>query len=287
VDLLEAGADAAHLGHGPARSRLRASRVGPVLALGAVTLASLACAGPGRGGTGPDAAELADLPWDSVVERARGTEVTWRMWRGDPAVNAYVDGWVAPRVEERFGIRVRAVEGQGAALVNQLVVEREAGARGGADLVWINGETFHNLRSEDLLQGPWAGRLPAARWVDSASSVIMRDFEQDPAGFESPWGRVQFTLIYETLRTPIPPRTVEDLGRWIEANPGRFTHDQSFTGITFLKTLLYALNGGVEGFQGGFDPEPWAAGRDRVLDWIRERDHAFWRGGTAYPGGVA
>jgi len=115
----------------------------------------------------------------------------------------------------------------------------------------------------------------------------MRDFEQDPAGFESPWGRVQFTLIYDTLRTPIPPRTVEDLGRWIEANPGRFTHDQSFTGITFLKTLLYALNGGVETFQGGFDEETWNQGAERVLAWIDARDEAFWRGGTAYPGGVA
>ena len=131
-------------------------------------------------------------------------------------------------------------------------MEREAGAVGGADLVWINGETFHNLTAERLLQGPWAGAIPSAAWVDSASAIVMRDFEQELNGFESPWGRVQFALIYDLARTPDPPRTVEELGRWILAHPGRFTHDQSFTGMTFLKVLMYTLGGGVTHFQGGF-----------------------------------
>jgi putative spermidine/putrescine transport system substrate-binding protein len=235
----------------------------------------------------PDAAALAQLPWDSVVARARGSDVVWRMWRGDPAINAYVDDWVAPRLEERYGIRLRATEGQGAELVNALVVEREAGARGVGDLVWINGETFHNLIRESLLQGPWAHRLPAAELVDSASAIVMRDFEQDPAGFESPWGRVQFSLIFDTLRTPDPPRTAEALGRWIESNPGRFTHDQSFTGITFLKGLMYALGGGVENFQGGFDEARYLAGRDTLFAWLRARTPHFWREGRVYPSGVA
>lgn len=237
--------------------------------------------------TGPTAADLAALPWDSVVERARNTDVTWRMWRGDPAINAYVDDWVAPRLLERHGIRLRAIEGRGPELVNQLVVERQAGARDGADLLWINGETFRNLRDEGLLQGPWAGSLPAARWVDSTSTIVMRDFEAPLDGLESPWGRVQFALIHDTRRTPDPPTTVEELGAWILANPGRFTHDQSFTGITFLKTLMYALGGGVERFQGGFREADYLAGRDSVFAWLDRHRHAFWREGASYPAGVA
>ncbi|MEO6879139.1 MAG: ABC transporter substrate-binding protein, partial [Gemmatimonadaceae bacterium] len=46
----------------------------------------------------PSAAQLGALPWDSVAARARGTTVTWLMWRGDPSINAYVDHWVAPRL---------------------------------------------------------------------------------------------------------------------------------------------------------------------------------------------
>lgn len=248
----------------------------------------MALAGCGSGSeSGLDASTLAGLPWDSVVERARGSEVVWRLWRGDPAINSYVDEWVAPRLAERYDIRLRAVDGQGAELVNALVVEREAGARGGADLLWINGQTFHNLRREDLLQGPWAHALPSAAFVDSASTIVMRDFEQDLEGYESPWGRVQFALIYDTLRTPSPPRTVEELGRWIDEHPGRFTHDQSFTGMTFLKTLMYARAGGVERFEGGFDEDAYRVGRDSVFSWIEAHRDDFWREGNVYPSGVA
>jgi len=209
------------------------------------------------------------------------------MWRGDPSINAFVDQWVAPRVQERHGITLTAVEGQGSEIVNHLVVEREAGSRGSADLVWINGETFGNLRQESLLDGPWAGSLPNARYVDSASPIIMRDFEQDPAGYESPWGRVQFALIYDSLRTPDPPRTVASLGHWILAHPGRFTHDQQFTGTTFLVILLYALGGGVREYQGGFDSLRYAKGSALVFRWLERHRAAFWRDGETYPPGVA
>lgn len=254
--------------------------------LPALLVAILAACG-GDAARAPSAQEMAALPWDSVAARARGTTVTWRMWRGDPSINAYVDQWVAPRVKERYGITLNTVEGQGPEIVNQLVVEREAGAGGSADLVWINGETFHNLRREGLLWGPWAGRIPSARYVDSASGIITRDFEQDPAGWESPWGSVQFALVYDSARTPNPPRSFDELAAWIRANPGRFTHDQQFTGVTFLKMLMYARGGGVEAFQGGFDSTRYAAGSERVWEWLDGVKGSFWRRGEAYPPGVA
>ncbi|MEO7521425.1 MAG: ABC transporter substrate-binding protein [Gemmatimonas sp.] len=234
------------------------------------------------------AAEIAALPWDSTLARARGTTVVWRMWRGDPSINRYVDEWVTPRVRERFDITLQAVDGQGPAIVNQLVVEREARRlRGTASLLWINGETFSNLREERLLGGPWAGRLPNARYIDSTSPIIMRDFEQRLDGFESPWGTVQFAMIYDTVRTPVPPRTFSELANWIRTHPGRFTHDQGFTGTTFLKMLMYAEGGGVERFAGGFDSAAFAVGSEAVLDWINRTRSSFWRGGETFPPDVA
>jgi putative spermidine/putrescine transport system substrate-binding protein len=261
-------------------------------AAGALLLTSLmACSGERSSAaqsTSVALQELTALPWDSVQARARGTRVTWRMWRGDPAVNAFIDGWVAQQLRERFEITLEAVEGQGAELVNQLVLEREAGrGQGTASLVWINGETFSQMRAESLLAGPWAGTLPNSRFVDSASPIIARDFEQDPAGFESPWGTVQFALIYDTVRTPEPPRTINELAEWIRAHPGRFTHDQAFTGVTFLKLLMYAKGGGVEAFAGGFTEERYAMGRSAVFGWLDSLRTDFWRGGETYPPDVA
>lgn len=263
------------------------------LTLGLLVLAGGAagCTGYGRAPTAPraDAAAVIQQPWDDVVAAARGTTVTWRMWRGDPAINRYVDGWVAPRLRETYGVDLRAVEGQGAELVNTLVTEREAGAGrdGTASLMWINGETFAQMQAERLLAGPWAAGLPNAALVDMASPIISRDFEQPIAGFESPWGTVQFALIYDPARTPDPPRSIAALAAWIREHPGRFTHDQQFTGITFLKTLMYGLGGGVAAFQDGFDEARYLRGRDRLFTWLRDVRGSFWRGGTTYPPDVA
>lgn len=265
--------------------RHRATAFAAVVAV-FVAWAAAGCGQPPSSTKAPSA--VMSLPWDAVVANARGTTVTWRMWRGDPSINRYIDGWVAPRLLATYGITLHAVEGQGAELINQLVTEREAGRTvGTASLLWINGETFAGLRREQLLAGPWAGRLPAARFVDSASAIIMRDFEQDPAGFESPWGQVQFALIVDSVRTPRPPTTVAELGAWIHEHPGRFTHDESFTGMTFLKSLLYAVGGGVSRYAGGFDQTRYDAGRTVLFGWLREHERDFWRRGEAYPRDVA
>ena len=236
----------------------------------------------------PDtAADLARMPWDSVVARARGTTVVWRMWRGDPSINAFVDKWVAPRVLSEYAVTLQAVSGQGNELVDQLSVEKESGTKTGtASLLWINGETFGALRARQLLAGPWSQVLPAAALVDSASPIISRDFEQDPGGYESPYGTVQLALIYDSARTPQPPRSLNELSLWIRAHPGRFTYDQSFTGITFLKGAMYALNGGVDRFKGGFDSTKYAAARGTLFAWLDSLKPFLWRKGTQYPADV-
>ncbi|MDZ7629776.1 MAG: ABC transporter substrate-binding protein [Gemmatimonadaceae bacterium] len=254
---------------------------------GMLLLAAL-LAGCARSAPPPSAAALATLPWDSVLARARGTTVVWRMWRGDPSVNRFIDDWVAPRLRARYGVTLQAVNGQGNELVDQLTVEREAGAATGtASLLWINGETFGALRARNLLAGPWSHVLPAAAAVDSASPIISRDFEQDPAGYESPWGTVQLALIYDSVRTPAPPRSVAELSAWIRAHPGRFTYDQSFAGVTFLKGLFYSLNGGVDVYRGGFDSTKYVAGRNTLFATLDSLEPFLWRRGTQYPTDVA
>ena len=255
--------------------------------IGALVIAALA-GGCARAVPPVGAADLARLPWDSVEQRAKGTTVVWRMWRGDPSVNAFVDTWVAPRLLAEYGVTLRAVNGQGNELVDQLTVEKESGTKvGTASLLWINGETFGALRARGLLAGPWSQVLPAAALVDSQSPIISRDFEQDPAGFESPYGTVQMALIYDSARTPQPPRSLADLARWIRAHPGRFTYDQSFTGITFLKGAMYALNGGAGTFKGGFDSTKYVTARTRLFTWLDSLRPFLWRKGAQYPADVA
>ncbi len=49
----------------------------------------------------------AEASWEEVLQQARGQTVDWFMWGGSPAVNAYVNGYVAPRVKSLYGIELR------------------------------------------------------------------------------------------------------------------------------------------------------------------------------------
>lgn len=255
------------------------------LALVAVALCALsACGRPSAPDASADAA-LLTAPWDSVTAAARGQTLHVAMWGGDPFVNRYVQE-VARRLEREHGIATEFVALQGSQIVTALLTEQEAGARSSAyDLVWINGETFYQLRQIDALWGPFVERLPHARFLDLDNPFIGLDFQQPVDGFEAPWGNVQFVLVHDTRRVPVPPLTPEALAAWIEANPGRFTFDTEFTGLTFLKSLLIHFAG--ETLDGPFSEARYAAASDSLFRYLdRIRPH-LWRGGETFPTGVA
>jgi putative spermidine/putrescine transport system substrate-binding protein len=178
--------------------------------------------------------------------------------------------------------------GQGHELVSKLMVDLEAGrATGDVDLMWINGETFYKLRQIGALYGPFTQRLPNNQYVDWDSPFVSKDFQQPVEGYECPWGNVQFALIYNSDTVADPPRTMAALADWIRAHPGRFTFDNSFTGMTFLKSLLYELAGGPQSLDGSFDESLYVASTEKLWAWLLELQPHLWRNGETFPEGVA
>jgi putative spermidine/putrescine transport system substrate-binding protein len=234
-------------------------------------------------------AQLQTASWEDILREARGTTVYWMHWRGDPAINEYVDEFVTKRMAELYGVTVVPIDGQGSQIYSKLLLDQQAGtaANGKIDLVWINGETFHQLRESDLLYGPFAQKLPNYRYVDTDNPIIKYDFEQPTDGYESPWGCVQFALIYNSEKVPDPPRTIPALKQWIIAHPGKFTYDASFTGVTFMKTLLYGLSGGVAQFQGKYDSALYAQKIQLVWNFLNDIKPYLWKQGKTYPENVA
>lgn len=48
------------------------------------------------------AGETRRLKWDEVVKAAQGQTVDWYMWGGSPAVNKYVNGFLAENLKEIY-----------------------------------------------------------------------------------------------------------------------------------------------------------------------------------------
>lgn len=248
--------------------------------------ASLALLGCGQ--KAPVNALPTTATWDEVLRLGRSQTVLMAMWDGDPLINAYMRDYVAPELKQQFGVQLEIVSGQGNALVSKLMVEIEAGQTSGdIDVVWINGETFYQLRQLKALAGPFTQRLPNSRWIDWQDPFIGMDFQQPVEGLECPWGNVQLTLIYNSQTVQDPPRNKETLAQWIKAHPGRLTWDVEFTGMTFLKSLLYDFAGGPRSLIGPFDEKKYLDASALLWQWIRKLQPFLWREGTTFPQGVA
>jgi ABC-type uncharacterized transport system YnjBCD substrate-binding protein len=186
-------------------------------------------------------------------KQSRGTTVYWMMWQGDPMINRYVQEYVVPEVKKRFDINLKPVPGQGNEVVKVLMAEQEAGVNHSAvDLCWINGETFFQLRQIAGLYGPFTDKLPGIQYVDLENPFIGTDFQQKTDGYECPWGNVQLAVIYDSLRTPAPPRDLACAGTVAARAPGKFTIPYDFTGMTLLKSWMIAFGGSSEILDGPF-----------------------------------
>lgn len=227
-------------------------------------------------------------PWTTVRTEARGQTVTMQMWQGDPSINAYMRSYVVPRLKKEFDVTLRLVPGQGDTIVNQIMTRKEAGrSTSPVDLVWINGETFYQLRQIHGLWGPFTQALPNNRLIDWSDPFIARDFQQPVDGEECPWGNVQLLLITDRKKVPNPPRNPAELAQWIHAHPGRFTFDTGFTGMGFLKSLMYAFASSPKVLDGPFNPVVYKRLRNRVFTWIRGVRSDLWRHGQTFPTGPA
>lgn len=226
--------------------------------------------------------------WDDIVTRSRGQTVDWFMWGGFPATNAYVNGYVAPRVKELYGITLRQVPVKDIAdVVGKLLVEKQAGraAGGDVDLMWINGENFRTCKRFGLLYGPFADRLPHQRLVDWSKPSVRNDFGEPVEGLESPWGSAQVVMIYDSKRIPDPPRSMAALLDWARSHPGRFAYPAppDFTGSVFVRHVFYHAAGDVAAWQGPLDERRFEAAAAATYRTLKELAPFLWREGKTYP----
>ncbi len=254
-----------------------------VLAILYLVLLLPACGSDRDGG-----ANLQDRTWEEIRERAAGTELTLMMWQGDPLINAYMSNFVAPAVKDKYNIDLRIIDGQGSTIVSTLMTELEAGKTASEiDLVWINGETFFQLRQIDGLYGPFVEQLPNSAYINWDNPFISYDFQQPVAGYECPWGNVQLAFIYNAAYVAEPPKDLEALEAWVKANPGKFTIGNDFTGMTVLKSWLIHLAGGREALAGQFDPDKYEKYSTELWRFLNRIQPYLWNRGESFPSSVA
>lgn len=228
------------------------------------------------------------MPWPEIEAAAEGTNVTMMMWMGDPLINNYMSQYVVLEVKDRFNIELEIVNGQGTQIVSTLMSELESGrSRSQIDMMWINGETFYQLRQIDGLFGPFTESLPNMQLVDLDNPFIGIDFQQPIDGYEAPWGNVQFTLIYDPDDVPQPPQDFNGFQQWVDENPGQFTIPTDFSGMTLLKSWMISMADDSDIFYGEFNEEVYREYSERLWEIINAMKPNLWRNGETFPNSVA
>jgi putative spermidine/putrescine transport system substrate-binding protein len=175
--------------------------------------------------------------------------------------------------------------------VDKILNEYKAGvSKGSVDLVWINGENFRTVKLAGALYGPYADKLPNAKYCDWDSPAYRYDFGTPIDGFESVWRSGQMVVIYNTACAgdlPVKDGVVklEDFEKWIMTHPGKFTYTAppEFTGTAFLTALFYKLTGGYEQWQGPFNQTLFNEKAPLMWDWLNKIKPYLWRNGETYP----
>lgn len=240
----------------------------------------LGCASPNDSSL----SEPSNMSWAEIEEQGRGSSVQLMMWQGDPFINAYMQDYVVPELKSRYELDLNIANGQGNIVVSILAAELEAGKeRGEIDMMWINGETFYQLKQIKALYGPFTDKLPNTQFVNHADPFIGIDFQQPINGMEAPWGSVQQAIIYNSELIKEPPRTMDELAIWVEKNPGLFTIPNEFTGMSLLKAMLMDLAGSAEVLSGAFDEGVYNQYAPQLWAYLNSIKTHFWKNGETFP----
>ena len=249
-----------------------------------------------------DAFLAGELSWDDVLERARAEgEVVWGHWGGSDQLNQWIDFVVVPRMAE-YGITLRTSRVPDTRdAVDLALAEARSGrglGQGSIDTIWINGENFLTLSTQELLFGSFADALPNSSnfyWdpANPASGPNLFDFGHPTDRAEMPWSGDSFTCFFNSAnvaRADLPATHLE-LEAWLRENPGRFTYIRppQFNGNAFVSGVFYGLNPDGDGhrsFQGTaqeMGPDEFIRLTRPAYEWMR-RVEPFLLGGGGSDG---
>lgn len=226
--------------------------------------------------------------WNDIEAEARGQTVNFYMWGGNEATNTWVTGYAAQALKQQYGITLNMTPVTDIVdTVNKVLGEKQAGkdTGGSVDLIWINGENFRAMREAGLLYGPWSEFLPNSAYVNWDDDSVAYDFGYPVDGYEAPYGKAQFVMVYDSAKVEKPPATIPELLAWAKANPGKFTYaaPPDFTGSVFVRHVCYSATGGYQQFLRDFDQEFFNNTIAPCWQALKDVAPSLWREGQTYP----
>lgn len=232
--------------------------------------------------------DILEQPWEEYVEHVKDSEVNLYMWGGSSGVNQYIDNFIAPNIKERYDIQLNRIPIDDAReMVNKLLAEKQVNKQNGSiDVMWINGENFRVAKEEAVLFGPFVDKSPNyLQYVNGEAVDLIYDFGINTEGFEMPFGKAQYVLVYDSAKIKNPPTSAEALKKWVMDHPNKFTYPAppDFTGSAFMRNMLYEVTDGYEQYLKDDGEQVILQKKSEVYQYLNDIKPYLWREGKTYP----
>ncbi len=228
-----------------------------------------------------------DKNFEELLEEARGTTVTFYGWGGSQQTNSWIDKYLTENVKKDYDITVKRVGMNIDEIINTLLNEKQLNVeKGNIDVVWINGENFFTAKENDLLFGPFTEKLPNFnQYIDKDSDDVKLDFGYPVEGYEAPYGKAQFVMVYDSEKMDKTPVDHKELMEFAKANPGKFTYPAppDFTGSAFVRNIIYDIVGYEQFMDMEADEETVRAAIAPAIEYLKELKPYLWKEGKTYP----
>ena len=224
---------------------------------------------------------------------AQQKSVRFAVWGGNENINHWIDTYVSNELKNKYDItlvRIPLSDTQDA--IQKLIRDKRLGRKNGSvDLLWLNGENFKAMKDNALTWKPFLYDLENSKYLDMNDPAIANDFGVPHEGYEVPWGSAQMVFIYDSAKIPTPPKTLQDLTRWIKNNPGRFTYSAppDFTGSAFIRQSLINIMGKkpYNDLINNFSDVRLKNELPRLWSWLKDIEPYLYQKGSFYPESVS
>ncbi|AKN30905.1 ABC transporter substrate-binding protein [Clostridium carboxidivorans P7] len=229
--------------------------------------------------------------WDTILKEAKGTTVNFYGWGGSKTTNAWIDDYLTKMLKDKYDITLKRVPMNIEDILNKLIGDKQANNKKGTiDVVWINGENFYTAKQAGILYGPFAEKLPNFnKYIDKNSIEVKSDFGYSVEGYEVPYGKAQFVMVYNGSKLSKTPASAQELLQFAKENPGKFTYSAppDFTGSAFVRNIIYD----TVGYDKIANAKPDKASVEKVIqpamDYLKQLKPYLWNNGKTYPSTIA
>jgi putative spermidine/putrescine transport system substrate-binding protein len=208
--------------------------------------------------------QLLTAKWDEIIEKAKAEgEVTWYVWHAQPEFRQH-----AKAFEEQYGIKVRIPDVSSANDGQKKLLAEVGRETGDIDVLALGGDAANALDVAKVFYGPILPTLPQKTDLsDSLNGVSRKGYAV------AYWGN-QTGMAYDSRRTDPTkiPQTLEELGSWIEKNPGQlgFNYQSGGSGPSLIQNVARNVLGITPDGKDSGSPD-----LAPVWDWFNKRKDNF------------